>query len=45
MAILVAILNAAHISNAANKKVEGCDGCCSSCANPCGDERKEATEK
>ncbi len=41
MAILVAVLNALHISNAANKKVEGCDGCCSSCSKSCDNAEKE----
>lgn len=41
MAILVAILNAANIKTAANKKVEGCDGCCSSCAKSCENAGKE----
>lgn len=45
MAVLVAALNAAHISNAANKKVEGCDGCCSSCTKSCQEDGKEATEE
>jgi electron transport complex protein RnfE len=41
MAILVAILNAVHISTAANKKVEGCDGCCSACGSSCDTKGKE----
>ena len=45
MAVLVAALNAAHISNAASKKVEGCDGCCSSCTKSCQEDGKEATEE
>ena len=44
MAILVAILNAFNISTADNKKVEGCDGCCSSCAKSCDTEGKEETK-
>lgn len=42
MCFLVAILNAASIKTAANKKVEGCDGCCSSCAKSCKEEKEEA---
>ena len=45
MAVLIAILNAAHISTAANKKTEGCDGCCSACAKSCGTEEKEETKE
>lgn len=41
LCFLVAILNAAHIQTAANKKVEGCDGCCSSCAKSCQEEKEE----
>ena len=41
MAILIAVLNAAHVSTAANKKVEGCDGCCATCAKSCSTEEKE----
>ncbi|MDO4297431.1 MAG: electron transport complex subunit E [Lachnospiraceae bacterium] len=44
MAILVAILNALSIRTAANKKVEGCDGCCSSCSSSCSDNGKEGTK-
>ncbi|MDO4323860.1 MAG: electron transport complex subunit E [Lachnospiraceae bacterium] len=44
MAVLIAILNAASISTAANKKVEGCDGCCASCAKSCDAEGKEETK-
>ncbi len=44
MAVLIAILNGAHISTAANKKVEGCDGCCASCAKSCDKEGKEETK-
>ncbi len=39
---LVAILNALKIKTAANKKVEGCDGCCTSCStSSCSDDKKE----
>ncbi len=41
MAILVAVLNGLGIPNAAAGKTEGCDGCCSSCAQACGSEGKE----
>ena len=44
MAVLVAILNAASIKTAANKKVEGCDGCCASCSKSCNAEGKEETK-
>ncbi len=44
MAVLVAILNAAHVKNAANKKVEGCDGCCASCSKICDTDAKEETK-
>lgn len=40
MALLVAVLNAAHIKTAANKKVEGCDGCCASCAKSCSTQKR-----
>ena len=42
LCFLVAIMNAAHVQTAANKKVEGCDGCCSSCAKSCKEEKEEA---
>lgn len=32
IAIIIAIMNAANITTAANKKVEGCDGCCATCS-------------
>lgn len=32
LAIIVAVMNGASISTAANRKVEGCDGCCANCA-------------
>lgn len=44
MAVLIAVLNAANIKTAANKKVEGCDGCCATCAKSCDTEGKEETE-
>lgn len=32
IAFIIAIMNACKINTAANKKVEGCDGCCSACS-------------
>lgn len=32
IAFIIAVMNAVGIKTAANKKVEGCDGCCGSCA-------------
>ncbi len=32
LAFIVAVMNGANISTAANAKVEGCDGCCANCA-------------
>ncbi len=48
LTLIVAFLNGAHISNKANEKVEGCDGCCATCAQKCENpkeelEREEAT--
>ena len=43
LAVLVAIMNAVGIKTAANKKTEGCDGCCATCASAC--EKKEADNK
>lgn len=40
LAVLVAIMNAVGIKTRANKKTEGCDGCCASCASSC--DKKEA---
>ncbi|MCC8137470.1 MAG: electron transport complex subunit E [Clostridiales bacterium] len=31
IAFIIAIMNAVHIHTEANKKVEGCDGCCATC--------------
>lgn len=45
MAILVAILNACNIKTAANKKVEGCDGCCAHCSKSCNTDGKEEAVK
>ncbi len=44
MAILIAILNGASISTAANDKVNGCDGCCATCAKTCDAQGKEETK-
>lgn len=41
LAIAVAIMNAIGIKSRANKVVEGCDGCCASCASS-GCDKKEA---
>lgn len=41
IAVIIAILNGLNISTAANKKVEGCDGCCASCASACDDRKEE----
>ena len=43
LAVLVAILNAVGIKNRSRKMVEGCDGCCATCASGC--EKKEADNK
>lgn len=40
LAFVVAAMNAYGIKTRANKVVEGCDGCCASCASVC--EKKEA---
>lgn len=32
IAIIIAVMNAAKIKTEANKKVEGCDGCCATCS-------------
>lgn len=42
LAIVVAIMNAIGIKSRANKVVEGCDGCCASCASSSGCDKKEA---
>ena len=41
LAVLVAIMNAVGIKSRADKVVEGCDGCCASCASS-GCDKKEA---
>ncbi len=41
LAVLVIIMNALKIKNEANAKVEGCDGCCATCAHA-SEEGKEA---
>ena len=41
LAVVVAIMNAVGIKSRANKVVEGCDGCCASCASS-GCDKKEA---
>lgn len=32
LALIIAVMNAAKVKTKANEKVEGCDGCCSACA-------------
>ena len=41
---LIAILNGLNIKNAANKKVEGCDGDCCGCGSSCADRKEESKE-
>ncbi|MCC8139934.1 MAG: electron transport complex subunit E [Lachnospiraceae bacterium] len=41
LAFVVAIMNGFGMSTRANKMVEGCDGCCATCAKSCADEKKE----
>lgn len=41
LAFIVAVMNAFKIKTAANKKVEGCDGCCATCSSSC-DSAKES---
>ncbi len=41
IAIVIAVMNAAKISNNANKKVEGCDGCCSTCSMAASEGKEE----
>ena len=40
---IIAIMNYVGIKTAANKKVEGCDGCCSTCATSSGCDKPEKT--
>ncbi len=42
--IIVMIMNAVHINTRANKVVEGCDGCCATCAKSC-DTKEGGTER
>jgi electron transport complex protein RnfE len=35
LAIIIAIMNGAQVQTHANEKVEGCDGCCATCAQSC----------
>ncbi|MCD8022557.1 MAG: electron transport complex subunit E [Lachnospiraceae bacterium] len=45
IAFIIAIMNGVHIHTEANKKVEGCDGCCATCSITHEDtEDKEATK-
>jgi electron transport complex protein RnfE len=41
LGVIVAIMNGANISTAANDKVEGCDGCCASCSQSCGSKKED----
>ncbi|MDO4475630.1 MAG: electron transport complex subunit E [Lachnospiraceae bacterium] len=43
MAFIVAVMNAVNIKTEANKKVEGCDGCCASCSSSsdCGTKKED----
>ena len=43
LAFIVAIMNGAKIATKANDKVEGCDGCCEKCSEPCDDGKEEQT--
>lgn len=42
LAFIIAIMNGARIATKANEKVQGCDGCCASCARVCDDRKEEA---
>ena len=45
LAFLVAVLNACHIKNRSDKRVEsGCDGHCAACGSPCPDKKEEAAK-
>ncbi|MCD7829232.1 MAG: electron transport complex subunit E [Clostridiales bacterium] len=44
LAIIIAIMNGAHVETAANDKVEGCDGCCATCGQPCATPKQELPE-
>lgn len=41
IAIVIAVMNAAKISTNANKKVEGCDGCCATCSKAASEGKEE----
>ena len=43
LAVLVAAMNALGIKNRSKKLVEGCDGCCATCATGC-ENKKEAEQ-
>lgn len=47
IAIIIAVMNAVGIASEANKKVEGCNGCCTSCADltSCTSEKKEVAQR
>lgn len=44
LAFIVATMNGFGIMNRANQMVDGCDGCCATCASGCADEKKEGEE-
>ena len=41
LTIIIMIMNAVNITTRANDVVEGCDGCCASCAKNCDTEKGE----
>ena len=40
LAIVVAVMNGANVMTRANEVVNGCDGCCASCAKSCKDKEE-----
>ncbi|MCD7801886.1 MAG: electron transport complex subunit E [Clostridiales bacterium] len=45
LAIIIAVMNGAHIDTAANEKVEGCDGCCATCSKSCEQRANQETKE
>ncbi|MCC8182055.1 MAG: electron transport complex subunit E [Clostridiales bacterium] len=45
LAIIIAVMNGAHIDTAANEKVEGCDGCCATCGKSCEQRANQETKE
>ncbi|MCD7735051.1 MAG: electron transport complex subunit E [Clostridiales bacterium] len=45
LAIIIAVMNGAHIDTAANEKVEGCDGCCTTCGKSCEQRANQETKE